>query len=110
MAGGNSFDMNSLFPANELLRVAALHDYGVLDTAKEESFDELTRLLAQVCHAPIATIGFIDSHRQWNKSEVGIEVGEIPRAQSICAQTILSERGIVVEDCLKDPQIGRAHV
>ena len=94
--------MNSVCPDNELLRVTALHDCGVLDTGADESFDELTRLLALVCQTPIAVISFIDSHRQWNKSAVGLDIKEIPRHESICAHTILSEGALVIEDCTED--------
>jgi two-component system sensor histidine kinase/response regulator len=100
----SSAEMNDLYPDNELLRVTALHDCGVLDTSPEESFDELARLLAQVCQAPIAVISFIDSHRQWNKSQVGLDIQEIPRQQSICAHAILSDDGLVIEDCASDPR------
>jgi PAS domain S-box-containing protein len=101
-------DVNTPCPDNELLRVTALHDCGVLDTLPEESFDELTRLLAQVCGAPIAVISFIDTHRQWNKSEVGLGIREIPRNQSICAHTILAPDTLVVPDCAQDERFRAA--
>src|SRR5215217_5251800 len=97
--------MNSVCPANELLRVTALHDCGVHDTGADESFDELTRLLAHVCQTPIAVISFIDSHRQWNKSVVGLDLKEIPRHESICQHTILGEGDLVIEDCSADSRV-----
>ncbi len=91
-------------PPNEQVRVDALRASGILDTDPEETFDELARLAAKVCGAPIALISFIDTHRQWNKSAVGLEVHEIPRGQSICAHVILGGSGIFVADCKHDPR------
>jgi two-component system, sensor histidine kinase and response regulator len=100
--------MSTICPANELLRVTALHDCGVLDTGADESFDELTRLLALVCQTPIAIISFIDSHRQWTKSAVGLDIKEIPRHESICAHTIMAEGDLVIEDCAADSRFQKS--
>jgi GAF domain-containing protein len=65
-------------PANEAERLAALHGYRVLDTPEEAAFDDIVRIAAQVCGAPIAVVNLIDRGRQWFKAEVGLGVRETP--------------------------------
>jgi hypothetical protein len=57
-------------------RLAALKRYGILDTPCEPEFDDLVRLAAQVCEAPVAVISLVDDRRQWFKAEVGLDVRE----------------------------------
>lgn len=58
-------------PANEVGRLAALDDYGVLDTEPEEGFDNLARLASDICNTPVALVSFVDKDRQWFKSRIG---------------------------------------
>ncbi|HSA83068.1 MAG TPA: hypothetical protein VLE23_19780 [Geminicoccaceae bacterium] len=44
--------------------MVALRRYGVLDTPREPFFDDITRLVAAVCDAPIAAINFVEAGRQ----------------------------------------------
>ena len=53
---------------NEAARLAALRDYGVLDTPPEEGFDDLTALAAHICQTPIALISLVDQNRVWFKT------------------------------------------
>jgi len=85
-------------------RLAALHNYHILDTPSEPSFDAVTDLIARVCNAPIAVINLIDRDRQWFKSEVGLGVRELPLDASICAQAILQRGLFIVPDTEQDPR------
>ncbi len=80
----------------------ALRRYNILDTPYEEAFDSITRLIAQICDAPIAVINLIDSERQWFKSEIGLGVRETPLDVSICAHAILQPGLFVVPDTAQD--------
>ena len=89
-------------PANETERLAALRRYNVLDTRPESAFDDLTRLAAQICGAPISVITFVDANRQWFKSRFGLDTSETPRDQSFCTYAILQNELLVIEDVAKD--------
>lgn len=86
----------------EKLRLDALHAYGILDTPREAAFDDITRLAAFICEAPIAVVNLIDRDRQWFKSEIGLGVRETPLDTSICAHAILQQDLFVVPDTLQD--------
>jgi two-component sensor histidine kinase len=83
-------------------RVSALRSYGILDTPREEEFDEIVKVVSAICEAPISVINLIDSERQWFKAEVGLGVRETPLPASICAHAILRPGLFIVPDTLKD--------
>lgn len=85
-------------------RLAALQRYAILDTPKEQDFDDISALAAQICDAPIALVTFVDCHRQWFKSKIGLELSETPLENSICKRAILEEKLLVVPDTLADPR------
>lgn len=88
--------------SNEQSRLRALRSYGILDTPTEGAFDDITRIAALICDAPIAVVNFIDEGRQWFKSEIGLGVRETPLAPSICAHAILQLDLFVVADTTQD--------
>lgn len=88
----------------EAERLSALDSYHVLDTPPEPSFDDIAKIAAHVCGAPIAAVNFIAEHRQWFKSEIGLGVRETPLDVSICARAILQRGLFVVPDTTLDPR------
>jgi len=89
-------------PNNEFERIEALHRCNILDTAPEDTFDELVLLAAQICGAPIALITLVDANRQWFKSKLGLTVDEIPRGSSFCEHTIQCPGLFAIRDALED--------
>jgi two-component system, NtrC family, sensor kinase len=83
-------------PANEVERVAALHQYNVLDSMPEQDYDDLTRIAAQICGTPISLISLVDDDRQWFKSRHGTEAIETPREQAFCSHAILNPEQVMV--------------
>lgn len=73
---------------NDILRVEALKGYKILDTNPEQEFDDFTELAATICGARISLISFVDEHRQWFKSKVGLEVTETSREVAFCSHAI----------------------
>ena len=89
-------------PANEAARLAALESYDILDTDREQAYDDFTTLAAQVCGTPIALIGLIDDTRQWFKSKIGLDGDETPRDLTFCGHALADNQMLVVGDALED--------
>lgn len=91
-------------PADEPARLAALRRYEILDTEDEVAFDRVTRLASALFGVPVALVSFVDAHRQWFKSCVGLADRETPREWSFCSHAILEPEVLVVPDALVDPR------
>lgn len=87
----------------EAARLQVLHACGILDTPPEPEFDDIARLAAEICAAPIAVVNFVDAERQWFKATVGLETREMPRDVSICTHAILAKDIYVVPDTSDSP-------
>ncbi|CAA9359625.1 diguanylate cyclase/phosphodiesterase (GGDEF & EAL domains) with PAS/PAC sensor(s), partial [uncultured Leptolyngbya sp.] len=89
-------------PTNELARQQVLLECKILDTKPEKAFDDITRLAAYVCQAPIALVSLIDAERQWFKSKVGLKASQTHRDLAFCAHAILQSKIFIVPDALDD--------
>jgi PAS domain S-box-containing protein len=88
----------------EAQRLAALARYAILDTPREEDFDDIAELASEICDTPIAVVNLIADGRQWFKAEVGLGVRETPLATSFCGDAILAEDFMLVPDAAEDPR------
>jgi CheY-like chemotaxis protein len=89
-------------PQNELPRLESLRNFRILGTSCEQEFDDIARLAAVVCDAPVAVITFIDEQKVWFKAKIGLELDEIPRDGSFCAYAILQPDILIIPDPLSD--------
>jgi len=96
--------MKAPAPANETERLRVLHEYHVLDTDHERSFDELAALAANLCETRAAMITFVDESRQWFKAAHGWTFTETHRDLSFCAHAIMESGVLVIPDATKDPR------
>lgn len=94
--------MTCPIPPNEAARLAALHNYHILDSESEQSYDDITKLVAIICETPMSTLSLVDANRQWFKSKVGISDAETPREVAFCAHTICQPDLLMVEDATQD--------
>src|SRR3954470_17778263 len=101
----------------EAQRLEALQRYGVLDTPPEREFEDLAKLAALICRTPFAAISLIDADRRWIKATVGLSLTELPRTQSLCAETIQQSDVLIVNDTFADARFrdnplvtGKPHV
>ena len=86
----------------EWQRMSVLGCYGILDTAAEKAYDDLTQLAAAVCDAPISLVSFVDNTRQWFKARTGLTIAETPREHSFCAHAICNDETMIVTDAAQD--------
>ncbi len=97
--------MKAALPPNEDARLATLHRLNILDTAREQNFDDIVKIAMGICDAPIAVISLVDRDRQWFKSCMGLDATETPRDIAFCAHAILKpEQLTIVEDARLDPR------
>lgn len=90
-------------PVNEKKRLAAVHEYGILDTLPEKDFDNLTALTASICDVPISLVSLMDADVNFLKSHYGLSFNKSPRDISFCGHAILHDAEIfIVEDTRKD--------
>jgi PAS domain S-box-containing protein len=100
--GASPADPQQAAILQEERRLAVLHRSGILDTAPEQNFDDLTALAAQVCDMPLALVAFIDRERLWFKSCFGGNLKEYPRARSFCDHALRAEGVLEVPDLSRD--------
>ncbi|MBB3999429.1 sensor histidine kinase [Aureimonas pseudogalii] len=99
--------MSSAIPSpcgEETERSAALHSYGLLDTPRQQDFDDIARMASQVCGTPMAVVNLVDTRRQFFLAEVGLGVRETPLETSFCGRAILEQDMLVVPDARRDPR------
>lgn len=94
----------SEFKSDEAGRLAALERLNILDTAREEPFENIVALVKQVLNIPICAISLIDQDRQWFKAECGLNASETPREISFCTSAIMSNEPMIVPNALEDPR------
>lgn len=90
------------FPSDEEERLKELVGFDILDSAAEQSFDDLTLLASQICETHISLISLIDHDRQWFKSKVGLDASETPRDISWCGHAILGDEIFEISDAELD--------
>ena len=91
--------MKAEYPLNEIMRIKALHDLAILDSPRDQNFDDVAQVAMQLCDVPIAVVSLVDTNRQWFKSCLGLDATETPRDVAFCAHAILTPNDVlVVED------------
>jgi signal transduction histidine kinase len=88
---------------DEVLRLTVVRDYGILDTAAEDCFDQLVRTAATLFGAPIGIISIADEKRMWFKARVGIDLTEMPREHAFCSH-LVGDATLVIADATVDPR------
>lgn len=104
-------------PSNEEQRLAELRSYGVLDTPREQAFDDISELTRAIAGTAVAIVSLVDENRQWFKSCLGLDAEGTPRDVSFCSHTILQRTPLIIPDALEDARfsdnplvLGEPHV
>ncbi|MAL17820.1 MAG: histidine kinase [Balneola sp.] len=89
-------------PNNEFERALKLSEYDIDYSEIHGKLDDLTRLAAHVAGTPISLINLLDTTTQWTVSNVGLDLQQIPREETVCQYVILEEDSVEVEDMTSD--------
>lgn len=95
--------MNALHVKDEVLRIEALNQYEILNSAPDPILDDITRLAAQVCNTPVAGVSLIGSDRIWLKSRFGAHAPDVALGSLPCETTILGDTLYEIRDARLDP-------
>ena len=89
----------------ERQRQRDLDTYRIVDSLPEAAYDDIVRLAARICDAPIATMSLIDRDRQWFKSRIGIESMQTSRDVAFCDHAVREPQLLLeVPDATQDPR------
>ena len=100
--------MSNNISEQEKLRLRDLHDYAILDTPPEESFDRITRLAKMTLQTPMSVVSLVAADRQWFKSRQGVTGCETARDISFCTHTIQLNEPLIIRDSHLDPRFANS--
>lgn len=83
-------------PENESERQKAVNKYKNLHSLSNESYDNITSLVASICNMPISLISIIDEDKNYFKSTFGLETEENLRSLSFCGHAINDSEEITI--------------
>ena len=89
--------------AREEGRLAALYRYALLDSPREDAFDDLVAMGARYFDVPYAVISLIDRERIWFKARYGIDDPQVVRTPGLCATAIQQDDIYHLQDASQDP-------
>lgn len=85
-------------------RLTAIRDYRLIPPTGDAALDDLVRLAAQTCAAPVALVTVIDADWQWFAARVGTDAAGTTLDDAICIHALDSEDMLVVSDLSIDPR------
>jgi hypothetical protein len=90
---------------DEVRRRRSLAELGVLDTPPDPVIDNVVRTARDLFGVDAAAVNLVDDVCQWNKSVAGDAPSlNLPRDESFCNTTIMSDGALVVTNALEDPR------
>src|SRR5258705_7922848 len=95
--------MNALLVKDEALRIEALNQYEVLNSAPDAVLDDLTQLAAQICDTPVAAVSFIGSDPIWIQARFRMESLQLSLGSLPCENTILRGTLYEISDSRNNP-------
>ncbi|HEV2578165.1 MAG TPA: PAS domain S-box protein [Acidobacteriaceae bacterium] len=99
--------MIELTPLNSTLeqpRLEALSHYDLREAPHDSALDDIARLAAHVCNAPIGAVTVIDRHEVLIVGRYGIEQTSAPRRTFPCETTINGDGLYQIPDARRDPE------
>lgn len=76
-----------------------------------EEFDRISQLITLIFEVEIGIVSFIDAHRQWYKSVVGLSTREADLQDTFCKHTLMAGVPVFVPDATQDARFAsKPHV
>lgn len=91
-------------PLKELQRLQAVNRFLKLEMDSHEELNEIVRVAADICEAPVALITLLDDETQHIGFQVGFDKKSTPARDAFCRYAIQSTDLLQVTDALKDPR------
>lgn len=97
-------------PIDDPARLAALAATGLADSAAEEAFDRLTRMVTRLLGVPVSLVSLVDDRRQFFKSiedpkQLAGGQRETPHSHSFCKTVVVEQAPLIVSDAENDPRV-----
>lgn len=100
----NRFHVGYPVPADEDERLAAVQSYDVEALSTVETFDRLTRLIANHFDIAVAFVGLVGEREEQFIACYGADWDTLTREDSVCTHAILEEEVTVIEHVQDDPR------
>lgn len=100
----NRFHVGYPVPADEDERLAAVREYDVASLSTVETFDRLTRLIANHFDIAVAFVGLLDAEDEQFIACHGADWDNLSREDSVCTYAILDDDLTVIPDVGADPR------
>ncbi len=85
-------------------RLAAIRDYRLKDAIGDDAQDDLARMAAHICEAPVALVTLLDADRQWFTAHVGTDLCDTSLDDAICTHALDADDLLVIPDLSIDPR------
>jgi GAF domain-containing protein len=111
IASAGDGELNA-FPSvlSDPARLRALHQTGLLDSPREDTYDRIVLMATHALAVPTAAVSLVEEHRQFFKSIVGVDSETAEKRQtsierSVCQYAVASGEPLIVEDARVHPQL-----
>jgi len=97
-------EQKQLSVVQEVQRLQTLKNYSILESSKDDNFEQLTAKASEHYNVPWACVSLVDMGRQWFLSMTADDLGlkETCRRDAFCAHTILQDDVLEVRDAAAD--------
>jgi len=96
--------MLEILTVNELPRLQAFEQYELADMPHDHALDDIARLAAQLCNAPIAAITLLGEDNVTFPGRYGLDITSAPRNSLPCETTVAGEGIYQIPDARRDPE------
>ena len=100
--------MNEASPIyDEATRLEILRQYGILEVPADYGLEDLVRMAAQICEAPLAFTALVDEKRERLKYRAGTPGFDLPREHSFSAHVLDQSEPLLVAATTEDPRFAQ---